>query len=78
MKQGENKEQVSVDLNKLVEFSKMWVMICLDEKGLHFHSSTDEEGIVLMALTMSSNEEIWKTVKEYTEQLRLKKQKKQN
>jgi hypothetical protein len=70
--------KTSVDYNKLVDSSKMWLLISLDEKGLHFNSSADEEGIVLISLALSSNDEMWKIVKEHTEKLRLTKQKKQN
>ncbi len=74
MKPGEdNSEPVSIDISKLLDSSKMWVFISLDEKGLHFHSSSNEEGIVLMSLTLSSNEDILKNSKRYTDQLLLKK-----
>ena len=79
MKREENSSgQVSVDINKLVDSSKMWVLISLDEGGLHFNASTNEEGLVLISLTLSSNDDIWKVVKEHTERLMLTKQKKQN
>ena len=75
---NDNSEEVSVDVRKLVDSSKMWVLVNLDENGLHFHASTTEEGMVLISIALSSNEDMWKIVKDHTEKLILGRQNKQN
>jgi hypothetical protein len=58
--------------------TRMWVKISLDEKGLKYRSSQQEEGLALIALALSTTEDGWNAVKDFVEERRLKRKQRLN
>ena len=58
------------NINKIVDTSKVWVVLNIDKNGFHYQSSQKEDGLILMALAMASNNNDWEMVKEYVDSIR--------
>ena len=56
----------------------MWVLINVDENGFNYQTSQQEDGLVLIALALSSKIEDWELIKEYVDNVRYKRQAKLN
>jgi hypothetical protein len=70
---AEKNEHKPEDINKMIHNSEMWMVINLDKEGIHFRSSSHEEGLALIALIMASNENAWGVVKEYVNKIKISK-----
>jgi len=60
----------SSNVNKMIERSKAWVLLSLNKDGFNYHSSQQEDGLVLMALALASNSNDWEIVKEYVDSVK--------
>ncbi len=72
------KEQKPKQINELINDAEMLVFVSLDKDGIHYRSSTHEEGLALIALLMSSNEESWGIIQEYVNMFKFTKQRTMN
>ena len=78
---GTTKQKVRLapkNINKIIKASEMWVVINLDKSGLHYHAAQQEEGLALIALMLSSNEEAWEIIKEKVNKVKIARQSKLN